>query len=283
MESKKSILHLEKKTLNHKKRRVQENVNVVHPHKKVHFKKDVAIKELKNEDDNLEDIKETTNSESNTCNDLSVHERIRLLNIPSTTASSANVQFMSLEDGQLLANASKNLSSITSEPSTINEESVNNIEALERCLKTISYSIDSNVKRVPWIDHLSLTLNRYVVEEGDPVLPEEDQKRESVFQNMTEMGVKESLKRLFLLKLPFSRPNDFFAEMLKSDQQMQKVQSNLLVQQEKIKAVEKRKKKQMDKKLVKKQPKSQLKKQEEKRKNLKQLEAWKQSKYKTPL
>jgi hypothetical protein len=55
---------------------------------------------------------------------------------------------------------------------------VNNIEALERCLKTISYSIDSNVKRVPWIDHLSLTLNRYVVEEGNPIVPEEDQKRE---------------------------------------------------------------------------------------------------------
>lgn len=42
-------------------------------------------------------------------------------------------------------------------------------------------------------------------------------------------------------QIPISRPDDFFAEMLKSDQQMAKVKSRLLSQQQKIQTFEERK------------------------------------------
>lgn len=43
---------------------------------------------------------------------------------------------------------------------------------------------------------------------------------------------------LIQAKVPISRPDDFFAEMLKSDEHMAKVKSRLLQQQEKIKTFE---------------------------------------------
>ena len=49
-------------------------------------------------------------------------------------------------------------------------------------------------------------------------------------------------------KVPISRPDDFFAEMLKNDTHMVKVKSRLLRQQVKIKTFEEKKLKQENKK-----------------------------------
>ncbi len=46
---------------------------------------------------------------------------------------------------------------------------------------------------------------------------------------------------IFQSKIPISRPDDFFAEMIKSDQHMAKVKSRLLAQQVKIQNFEERK------------------------------------------
>lgn len=41
--------------------------------------------------------------------------------------------------------------------------------------------------------------------------------------DITMLGVKEALRRFNLLSIPFSRPPDFYAEMLKTDNHMHKV------------------------------------------------------------
>jgi rRNA-processing protein EBP2 len=45
---------------------------------------------------------------------------------------------------------------------------------------------------------------------------------------MTRENVKKGMEILVQAKVPISRPDDFFAEMLKSDEHMAKVKSRLL-------------------------------------------------------
>lgn len=57
---------------------------------------------------------------------------------------------------------------------------------------------------------------------------------------MTRENVKKGMEFLIQAKIPISRPDDFFAEMLKTDQHMSKVKSRLLQQQHKIQTFEER-------------------------------------------
>lgn len=66
--------------------------------------------------------------------------------------------------------------------------------------------------------------------EEDPVL--NDFKRELTFHRQAQAAVLEGIKRLHDLGLPTKRPDDYFAEMAKSDEQMQKVRSNLVAKQQ---------------------------------------------------
>jgi rRNA-processing protein EBP2 len=60
--------------------------------------------------------------------------------------------------------------------------------------------------------------------------------------------VREGMGILVQMKQPISRPDDFFAEMLKTDGQMAKIKSRLIKQQSKIKSFEERKRKMENKK-----------------------------------
>jgi len=70
-----------------------------------------------------------------------------------------------------------------------------------------------------------------------------DIKRELAFYNIARENVKEGMSFLVQMKQPISRPDDFFAEMVKSDAQMSKVKHRLMKQQVKIQSFEDRKKK----------------------------------------
>ena len=75
------------------------------------------------------------------------------------------------------------------------------------------------------------------------VVPEQltvhdDIKREIAFYNLTRENVKKGMQILVQAKIPISRPDDFFAEMLKSDEHMAKVKSRLLQQQQKVQTFE---------------------------------------------
>ena len=69
----------------------------------------------------------------------------------------------------------------------------------------------------------------------------DDIKREIAFYNMTRENVMKGMQILVQAKIPISRPDDFFAEMLKTDEHMGKVKSRLLQQQQKVQTFEEKK------------------------------------------
>lgn len=71
----------------------------------------------------------------------------------------------------------------------------------------------------------------------DPVL--NDFRRETTFHRQAQGAVIEGIARLTKLKLPTIRPDDYFAEMVKSDEQMQKVRENLMKKQFEVQRSEK--------------------------------------------
>ncbi|XP_028158594.1 probable rRNA-processing protein EBP2 homolog [Ostrinia nubilalis] len=63
----------------------------------------------------------------------------------------------------------------------------------------------------------------------DPVLNEF--KRENLIHRQAQAAVVEGIKRLKELNIPTRRPDDYFAEMAKTDEHMQKVRKNLMAKQ----------------------------------------------------
>jgi len=76
----------------------------------------------------------------------------------------------------------------------------------------------------------------------------DDIKREMAFYNLTRDNVMQGMRILVQAQVPISRPDDFLAEMLKTDVHMSKVKSQLLKQQHKIQKFEEKKSKQENKK-----------------------------------
>ncbi|XP_075148017.1 putative rRNA-processing protein EBP2 homolog [Haematobia irritans] len=70
----------------------------------------------------------------------------------------------------------------------------------------------------------------YVRPEEDPVL--NDFKREMLFHRQAQAAVIEGIQRLHELGIKTKRPDDYFAEMAKSDEHMQKIRANLMAKQE---------------------------------------------------
>lgn len=64
----------------------------------------------------------------------------------------------------------------------------------------------------------------------DPVL--NDFRREMTFHRQAQAAVVEGIKRLQSLKIPTKRPDDYFAEMAKTDEHMQKIRENLTAKQQ---------------------------------------------------
>uniref|UniRef100_A0A1B0FP16 Uncharacterized protein n=1 Tax=Glossina morsitans morsitans TaxID=37546 RepID=A0A1B0FP16_GLOMM len=70
----------------------------------------------------------------------------------------------------------------------------------------------------------------YIRPEEDPVL--NDFKREMLFHRQAQAAVLEGIKKLHELGVKTKRPDDYFAEMAKTDEHMQKVRANLIAKQE---------------------------------------------------
>lgn len=66
--------------------------------------------------------------------------------------------------------------------------------------------------------------------DADPVL--NDFRREMLFYRQAQAAVAEGIGRLHALGVPTKRPDDYFAEMAKTDEHMQKVRQNLMAKQE---------------------------------------------------
>lgn len=84
-----------------------------------------------------------------------------------------------------------------------------------------------------WSERLDITVPK---NECHVVLPENessglvdnDFKRESLFLKQAELCVREGLKKLDQFGINTKRPDDYFAEMVKSDEHMKKIRENLL-------------------------------------------------------
>lgn len=98
-------------------------------------------------------------------------------------------------------------------------------------------------------------------------------KREIAFYNTARDNVMQGMRFLIQSKVPIARPDDFLAEMLKTDQHMIDIKQRLLKQQTKIKTFEENKTKQENKKLHKALKDFKMRaKHSEKRENMKNIE-----------
>jgi rRNA-processing protein EBP2 len=87
--------------------------------------------------------------------------------------------------------------------------------------------INNTKGRIPFSEHMTIT-NDKPLEVPEALTVHDDIKREIAFYNLTRENVKKGMEILVQAKIPISRPDDFFAEMLKTDEHMAKVKSRLL-------------------------------------------------------
>ncbi|GLE03496.1 hypothetical protein PINS_up012398 [Pythium insidiosum] len=113
-------------------------------------------------------------------------------------------------------------------------------------LKKVLQDWDSETRKLGWVETLD-TCN--VPLELSNV--HDDLKREVAFYNNTLASVRLAKDRLKKLGVAYKRPEDYFAEMLKSDAHMAKVKDKLIYEQKKIQAVEERKKAQAHRRVAK--------------------------------
>ncbi|KAJ3180233.1 rRNA-processing protein and EBNA1-binding protein ebp2 [Geranomyces variabilis] len=114
----------------------------------------------------------------------------------------------------------------------------NNTTALLSRLKDIR--IDQPGFKVPWIETMSVTSLAPL--DLAPADVQDDLKRELAFYKQALHAAEEGRRRVRAAKVPFSRPDDFFAEMVKSDEHMARVRQRLLDEAASIQASEKARK-----------------------------------------
>lgn len=94
--------------------------------------------------------------------------------------------------------------------------------------------------KIPFVEHMTL------INDGIVVLPENaavhnDLKRELCFYNLTLQDTQKAIEMLLQANVKIGRPNDYFAEMMKSDEHMRKIKAKVLKQGEKIRRFEDKK------------------------------------------
>lgn len=94
--------------------------------------------------------------------------------------------------------------------------------------------------RIPFSEHMTIT-NEGLLQVPSALNVHDDIKREIAFYNLTRENVKKGMEILVQAKVPISRPDDYFAEMLKTDEHMAKVKGRLMKQQQKVNSFEERK------------------------------------------
>ncbi|XP_070491662.1 probable rRNA-processing protein EBP2 homolog [Chironomus tepperi] len=119
----------------------------------------------------------------------------------------------------------------------------------------------------------------YVEPENDPVL--NDFKREIIFYRQAQTAIKDGIKKLIECGIPTKRPDDYFAEMAKTDEHMQKIRKHLVAKQEGKQRSERVRQLREQKKMAKAvQREAEEKKQANKTKMLKDLKAYRKGKLK---
>lgn len=118
---------------------------------------------------------------------------------------------------------------------------INKKEALLEKLDDIAWP-----EHVKWIDKLTIDHNpEQEIDANDDLI------RESAFYTQALVGTRQAFEKLQSMGVPFLRPPNYYAEMVKSDSHMLKVKGKLLIEKKKIEEAEERKKAREAKKLAK--------------------------------
>ncbi|XP_061175374.1 probable rRNA-processing protein EBP2 [Saccostrea echinata] len=116
---------------------------------------------------------------------------------------------------------------------------VNNIAGLKQKLSAIK-------KNLPWVERLDVTSkpatgHKDLISQSEADV-HDDFKRELRFYCQAQATVLEAIPRLHSMNLPTKRPEDYFAQMAKSDDHMKRVREKLLEKQTAMERSEKAKK-----------------------------------------
>ncbi|KIM29997.1 hypothetical protein M408DRAFT_328429, partial [Serendipita vermifera MAFF 305830] len=134
---------------------------------------------------------------------------------------------------------------------------INNSVALERIRDTIK--LDS----LPWTETLAVTYDETI-----DVDVNDDLKRELAFYKQALHGANTARALAAKHKLPFTRPADFYAEMVKSDAHMERIRQRLVDETANIKRGEEKKREREGKKFGKKVQVEKLKEREKSKKDM---------------
>ncbi|KAJ0963276.1 hypothetical protein J5N97_028398 [Dioscorea zingiberensis] len=121
------------------------------------------------------------------------------------------------------------------------KNAVYNEDGLAEKLEDIAWPEDVDWKHKLTVDH----------EQAPDIDVEDDLAREMAFYTQALDGTRKAFAILQSAGLPFLRPPDYYAEMVKSDSHMLKVKGKLLVEKKKIEEAEERKKAREAKKIAK--------------------------------
>eukprot|EP00743_Colponemidia_sp_Colp-15_P003240 GILK01003499.1.p1 GENE.GILK01003499.1~~GILK01003499.1.p1 ORF type:complete len:319 (-),score=83.80 GILK01003499.1:208-1164(-) len=151
---------------------------------------------------------------------------------------------------------------------------INDVERMLEKTREMQLKIPG-VNKITWVETLMLAPNRSLALPEDKV--HDDLARELSFHDQTVSAVKEGFRRFKQLGITYQRPDDYFAEMVKTDEHMKRVKENILLEQKKITAVEERIKTKELKKVAKQvQVEKTQAKQKEKRANLDAVKQWRE-------
>jgi len=117
-----------------------------------------------------------------------------------------------------------------------------NAAGMDACIAQIALPSDFH-----WVETLSITTPEPFHLDN----LQDDLKRESQFYQMSLDGVKEAISRLDESGIPYQRPPDFYAEMVKPDSHMARVKDSLIREKKKMAFTAARKKQREDAKMAK--------------------------------
>ncbi|KAL2266354.1 hypothetical protein VTJ83DRAFT_5706 [Remersonia thermophila] len=103
-------------------------------------------------------------------------------------------------------------------------QTINNKEALLTSLRR--FALDTNPKKVPFAFHQTVVSSKRT-EDSIPSV-EDDLQRELAFVNQALEAARQGRALLRKEGVPFTRPTDYFAETVRSDETMQKVRAKLV-------------------------------------------------------
>ncbi|KAF2135517.1 uncharacterized protein K452DRAFT_313922 [Aplosporella prunicola CBS 121167] len=185
-------------------------------------KKVVAEKKPDTEDWNTDEDEDEESDEDDEKEDEDSKQQLDLSRLADSESESDDEELEEAEEDEDIA-----LSDLESVASEDKEDiiphqrlTINNTAAMTAAVHRIAY----NTAKMAFSEHMSITSDK-PTEIADT---NDDLNRELAFYQQALTAVKEAQTQLKKEGAPFTRPNDYFAEMVKSDEHMGKIKQKLI-------------------------------------------------------